>query len=257
MTGNSDRDFEYEGNRISFSSYTGEVIDESKHSETHVHGGGGSVDQYGGTVNPVQSSNVTKNEFWLKLEDGTEKDVQLTGWDIPLRSGQAVTAVSVQSSDTDGGYWVLMVNHDAGKYWYNYSKDEFNELGLQQTSSLANFLFFPGLVGAQSLAMGSQALLGFLVIFGGLGAGLFTLLANTAPLNEYLIQFPFARIALDRFYSFLTPSLRYPVSAYLLIVYFLSCLYYPFHLVRNRNRAKEALEEHLHNLGTRILNRNS
>lgn len=249
----SQSSFERGDSRVDFRFYTGEVLDESKHSETHVEGGGGSVGPYSGTVNPVRSSTVTKTDFWLKLENGTEKDVQLTGWDIPLRPGQTVTVVSAWKPDSDNGSWVLVVNHDAEKYWYNYTEEEFNELGVQQTSSLANFFFFPGLVAAQSLAMGRQALLGAIVVFAALGAGLLALLSNTAPLAEFLGQFASVRLVLDQFYSLLVPSLRYPVSVYLAILYFLSCSYYPFHLIRRRKGAKEAFEEHLHDLGTKCL----
>jgi hypothetical protein len=115
-------DFSHRGKNVKFWSVTGEVIGTNKYSETHVSssGGGGYVGQYGGHVSAptIHSSTITNHEFWIKTEDGYEKDIKLRGVDIPLRAGQKITLISAGMKGEDTGWHCIFINHSAGKHWF-------------------------------------------------------------------------------------------------------------------------------------------
>jgi hypothetical protein len=104
---------------IRFWSFTGEVISQNKYSETHVwsSGGGGHLGPRGGHVAAAQthSSVTTKQEFWLKLDDGTEKSVQLGGYDIPLRESQKISILMAQTETSESAYYAALINHTSSK----------------------------------------------------------------------------------------------------------------------------------------------
>lgn len=103
---------------IRFWSFTGEVISQNKYSETHVwsSGGGGNIGPRGGHLAAAQthSSVTTKQEFWLKLDDGTEKSVQLGGYDIPLRESQKISILMAQTETSESAYYAALINHASG-----------------------------------------------------------------------------------------------------------------------------------------------
>lgn len=103
---------------IKFWSFTGEVISQNKYSETHVwsSGGGGNIGPRGGHVAAVQthSSVTTKQDFWLKLDDGTEKSVQLGGYDIPLRERQKISILMAHTETSESAYYAALINHASG-----------------------------------------------------------------------------------------------------------------------------------------------
>jgi len=110
--------FIYKNKEVSFSSVTGIVLGgQEKRSETHVSssGGGGYVGKHGGHVSAptIHSSVTTKHEFWIKLEDGTEKPIQLSGCDIPLKEGHKITLVSVNKSKRNYEFYTFLVNHNS------------------------------------------------------------------------------------------------------------------------------------------------
>ena len=107
---------------IVFWEITGEVMSSSKYSETKVwsSGGGGYVGPQGGQVAAptVQSRAITNHEFWLKTTDGSEKSIQLSDVDIPLREGQKITLICAAEKGMDSGRYAVLINHNAEKYWY-------------------------------------------------------------------------------------------------------------------------------------------
>jgi hypothetical protein len=109
--------FFHKNKEVAFSSVTGIVLGgQEKRSETHVSssGGGGYVGKNGGHVSAAQvhSTVTTKHEFWIELEDGTEKAVQLSGCDIPLKEGHKITLVSVNKSKRNREFYTFLVNHN-------------------------------------------------------------------------------------------------------------------------------------------------
>jgi hypothetical protein len=131
--------FSHRGKDIEFWCVTGEVLGSNKYSETYVSssGGGGYVGGYvgphGGNVSghvsspTIHSSTVTNHEFWIKTEDGLEKDIKLVDIDIPLRAGQKITLILAGRKGEDNAWYSILVNHSAGKHWFIKSPEELNE----------------------------------------------------------------------------------------------------------------------------------
>ncbi|MBO0399812.1 hypothetical protein ACK36F_07690 [Aeromonas veronii] len=128
-------DFTHCGKEVEFWQVTGEVLGSNKYSETHVSvsssGGGGYVGPNGGHVSAPSvhstSSTITNHEFWIKTEDGLEKDIKLRGVDVPLRPGQKITLISAKRKGADNGWYSILVNHSAGKHWFINSAEELNK----------------------------------------------------------------------------------------------------------------------------------
>ena len=92
----------------------GEVIDSSKQEVTHVEGGGGGGDA------PVHISSYTTSphEFWIKREDGQEVSYYLKDSDLPLRTGQIVTIISIGLKGSGTSYAMIVVNHSSGSWQF-------------------------------------------------------------------------------------------------------------------------------------------
>ena len=120
-------DLEFGKRTLVFRQYTGAVLDTSKWSETHVSGGGGGgMSFHGGQgkTAPVSigSSTSTQHDIWIKDEEtGKDRPIQLSGVDMPLRTGHRITVISVaerRDGKEPGDWWYAMVvNHDAGRFW--------------------------------------------------------------------------------------------------------------------------------------------
>ena len=113
-------DIRFDSNTLKFTDVTGTVLDSAKWSETHVSGGGGGGYAYEGSGQSsgvsISSSTSTQHDIWIKEDStGKERPVQLSGADVPLRQGQRVTVVFVESAK--GSMTALLVNHDAGRFW--------------------------------------------------------------------------------------------------------------------------------------------
>lgn len=125
------KDFVHGKNNVEFRTVTGEVLGSDKYSETQISssGGGGYVSTHGGHVSAprIHSSSVTNHEFWIKTEDGLEKDVQLRGVDIPLRPGQKITLISAGRKGAEKAWYSVLVNHSAGRYWFINNADSLNK----------------------------------------------------------------------------------------------------------------------------------
>lgn len=163
-------DFQAGNTTLKFSVATGIVMDNKKWSETHVSGGGGGRGTViAGQVNmprvEITSRTSTQQEFWIR-EDGTGQELpfRLSGADVPLRSGQRISVVSVsamRSGEAVGqgrSINVLLVNHDAGHlsklmrseaimYSFVLNSTVFAYLGVTAVAA--------ALVGAYSLLVGS------------------------------------------------------------------------------------------------------
>lgn len=120
MDGNTVSTVTIADKRLIISTQTGVVADSQKWSETHVSSsnGGGYVSREGGYISAptINSSSSTKHEFWLELEDGTEKPIRLSDVDIPLRVGQKITMISIKLVDKIDEYWCALYNHTAKEY---------------------------------------------------------------------------------------------------------------------------------------------
>lgn len=125
-------EFTHRGKTIEFKSVTGVVMDTDKRSETRISasGGGGYIGPNGGTISDISisASSRTKHEFWIKTEDGSERDIQLDGVDIPLRAGQKITLISAGKKGAKLAWYATLVNHNANKRWPIYTPDELNKL---------------------------------------------------------------------------------------------------------------------------------
>ncbi len=135
--------FKHKNKEIVFWSKTGEVISQNKYSETHVSssGGGGSVGPNGGYVSAptVHSRIVTKHEFWIRKEDGSEESIQLSNCDVPLREGHKITLILAGYKGGNHGYYTVLVNHSANKHWF-----------LENAASLNNRLLKIDVLSAKS-----------------------------------------------------------------------------------------------------------
>ena len=148
MTTYTDRRF-----AIEFLQVTGEILGTEKRAETHISSSGGGGYSYQGTGHSsapsIHSTVITKHEFWLRLADGTEKAVQLSGQDIPLRVGQRVTLVWARLSGTQSDVLSILVNHVERKHRF-----------LQDGASLYRAFG----MNRESLGLGCLGVLAFLIV---------------------------------------------------------------------------------------------
>lgn len=99
---------------VEFSAVTGEVLSSDKFSETQVYSRGGGPLPGGGSSGVSVHSNVTtKQEFWLRTDDGEEKAIQLSGADIPIRLGQRLTVINAHLAGSELRLYAALINHTA------------------------------------------------------------------------------------------------------------------------------------------------
>ncbi len=145
--------FRYKDKEIVFWNITGEVISQSKRSETHIYssGGDGYIHGSGGYVHghinapTIHSNVITKHEFWIKKEDGKEESIQLSGCDIPIREGQKVTLIIAGNRGANDGRYVSLINHTTGKYWFIENSKSLNrnlKIDFINFTSLKSILIF-------------------------------------------------------------------------------------------------------------------
>lgn len=81
-------------NVLSINVKCGEVIGQQKWSETEVHssGGGGHVGPQGGSISTptITSTSKTKQEFWIREDDGRESSIELTDSAFTAMEGQRI-----------------------------------------------------------------------------------------------------------------------------------------------------------------------
>lgn len=125
-------DFHHDGKSLQFFSVTGEVLDQSKRSETRtsmqtqvsVRPGVPVITPHGVFGQPGEVTATTTasthtqhfHEIWLRTDDGGEEPVEIGRGDIPLRTGQRVTIVGVKRGRRGLGGFI--VNHTARAHWF-------------------------------------------------------------------------------------------------------------------------------------------
>ena len=149
---------------------TGTVLDTAKRSETHVSGSGGGGMSFhggqGGRTDPVtiSSSTTTRHDIWIKDEEtGKDRPIQLSGVDMPLRTGQRITMISVgeerDGKEPEGWWYATVVNHDAGRCWDVAKGEVFvNRRGFGGVARLYRWWFFalvPLVIGGCSIVIAS------------------------------------------------------------------------------------------------------
>lgn len=170
------QEFKHRGKTIEFKSLTGVVLESDKRSETKISasGGGGHIGPNGGSISNVSisSSTTTLHEFWIRTEDGSERDVQLKGVDIPLRAGQKITLISAGKKGDTKTWYATLINHNANKRWSVHTSDELNKfMKLEVFSYLPLALAIPiyliTIIVTNSESAGRWAAGGFLVYWYG------------------------------------------------------------------------------------------
>ena len=74
------------------------------------------------------STIITHHEFWIKTEDGFEKDVKLYDEDIPLHNGQKITLIWASRKGIGNSPYIILVNHSANKHWVLINAGRLNQL---------------------------------------------------------------------------------------------------------------------------------
>lgn len=92
---------------------SGKVIDSSKRT---------SVVSSGSREN-LEVSSITKHDFWIREDDGSEVPIQTVGVDIPLRVGQRISVVAAAPDGEENGHAVALANHSS-KQWYQTLSEE-------------------------------------------------------------------------------------------------------------------------------------
>jgi hypothetical protein len=106
---------------VSISVTRGNVIGQQKWSETEVRtsGGGGYVGPQGGHVAApkIESRQTTKQEFWIRDDEGIEKQYQFPDGSFPVREGQSVWIALGWRQNVEGsGSYLFAYNANSDKY---------------------------------------------------------------------------------------------------------------------------------------------
>lgn len=156
---------------VEFFAFHGRVIDSDKVSETHVSSSGGDVwtDANGNahsTPLTVSSTSVTNHDFWIMTDDGNEKNIKLSGFDVPLRVGQRITMLYAKKEGTDTGWPAALINHNAKKHWYLYSGKK-----LRENIDFFRFTTFESLLGLTVWVSICGGILGLMFMIAGEAGG--------------------------------------------------------------------------------------
>jgi hypothetical protein len=116
----------------------GEVIGQQKWSETHVSasGGGGYVGPQGGHVSAptISSKSVTRQQFWVREDDGNEASFNISEDAFPVHEGQKVWIAFGSNAH----------NHGDGRHLYAYNQNA-DRMGLL-LDNWAKWLYGNGLL---------------------------------------------------------------------------------------------------------------
>jgi len=122
---------------VEFTAISGKAFNSQKRTETHIesHGGGGGGYVSGGSgyvsvsAPTIESTVITKHDFWVQAADGVQIPVQLIDADIPLAEGQDISVVYGRRSGGPTKEPVAVVNYSARRYWnLGFSKELANEI---------------------------------------------------------------------------------------------------------------------------------
>ena len=140
------RNFIYNDQELSISSYDGFVMDTNRNSHTSIHGSGGGgsgrvINGYGSihTSNIKISSTTTySRDFWLKLDNGFEKYFNFN-LDFPVRSGQKVSITCFEYQNST--YPLTLINFDANTIIKMNEIDDFaQKIGIVRNITSTFFL---------------------------------------------------------------------------------------------------------------------
>ncbi len=100
----------------------GEIIGQQKWSETEVSstGGGGHIGPQGGSFSApkITSTTKTKQEIWIREEDGLESSVELTDKAFPVHPGQRVwLAYGANSNNLNSSKYLFAYNQASDRYF--------------------------------------------------------------------------------------------------------------------------------------------
>jgi len=161
---------------------SGEVLEASTHSETHISGGGG-----GGTISTnsvsgvtghisnvsISSSTYTKTKIWVKTPEGGEKEWIIPG-EISVRTGHRVFLYSIFNPTRDEGYKYQFINTTTGNIQsISNPREILKNFYMLENTTYRGHIFFGCLIGAiAAVALGGAggfpaALFGFSVSFIG------------------------------------------------------------------------------------------
>jgi len=146
-----------------FKVVSGQVIEDSKRSETSLHHSATiATNAYGssGTSSATTVHNRT-HAVWLVLEDGTEMEVELPSHDFSVRASHRISVAWGGKAGSELGPYVAAVNHSTGATW------KIDGAGLQPVVSFDTSIW--GKVFVVSLVIG---LLGALAGGAAIGLGL-------------------------------------------------------------------------------------
>lgn len=95
------------------------VLERQRWSETHISssGGGGYLDKGSGVVRAAQVHSHVEDraEYWVRLDDGIEVDLQVSG-DLRCRPGQQLTLISAIPKGIERGPFLLAYNHQTREF---------------------------------------------------------------------------------------------------------------------------------------------
>lgn len=111
---------------------SGEVIEHTEKSETHISGSGGggtvTTNYFGGNqphvsgyTSPIKISTTITNiqKIWVRTESGEETQIELTNWEVQVRATHILTVIYVGNPDSQSGMALLVINHTTRDYWGN------------------------------------------------------------------------------------------------------------------------------------------
>ncbi|PSW04187.1 hypothetical protein [Photobacterium lipolyticum] len=115
--------FKHRRKTLTFSNTVGEVISTQKSNKV--------------SVSTYHASSSTKNEVWIKKENGKEIVVNLSG-EYPLRVGNKITLTAAYPEGKKNGNGVILINHDLERHWILNDSDDLNRLFNLQVFSMTS-----------------------------------------------------------------------------------------------------------------------
>lgn len=125
-----------DGQKIWLATFTGQVVDSKKQSETSVYSQTDTVLSKVGSIpfTSVYSEVDREHSMWLRSSDGTEHEVLLPHHDFSTRQGHVVTVLWGAADGRTEGTYLGAVNHTTGSVW---RKDLSSMLALAKTYFVA------------------------------------------------------------------------------------------------------------------------
>ncbi len=98
----------------------GEVVGQQKWSETEIHssGGGGHIGPQGGSISAptISSTSKTKQELWIREDDGRESSIELVDSEFNAREGQKVWIATGANQKSRSSKYLFAYNNASDLY---------------------------------------------------------------------------------------------------------------------------------------------